>query len=572
MNKYDYSFLSQDFFTKKFVSLKHLVTPAVTAATCSLLVACGGGGGGGNNNSSPASSSATSVASSVSSSASSVSSSLSSLSASSLSVSSLSLSSSSLSSVSLSSLSSAPSSTSSVSSSAVAVSSANSSSSSIGDATAISIISPPGAASARVAIDDQGNAWAIWKGIIDGASGGDNLIANRYVKGSGWGTAQLLENDGASVDKAEIYIDPSSGRAVATWTQLTSAGAYDLWVRRYAPATGWAEPERIENSEGAMGFFAKTIIDSNGNALAVWAQSPVNLGRFSIWSSHYTAAAGWSEPVLLEDNNVIGGQDGSPSLAWTGDGKALVVWLNSGNNRVNIATNSYTAAGGWAEDEILVADTGGDMVLNHPLLVNDGAGKALLVWGQWNSLGDGTFTSRILAKSYNNGWSDDIAVVGEDPGSDLVSAPRAASNGSGVAAVTWARKNQAVMANIRAANGTWGTQSILKPGNADFLQSVPEVAIDGAANGLLVWSQESNDNTSKDSWFANLSGSTGSWASGQLLEAFVGTAVEPIVAANNAGDRVVVWYNFNSFGSPGSEIYARYFPAGTTAAPVPAED
>ncbi len=549
MNKYDYSFLSQNFFHHTLISFKHFLTPTIAAATCSVLVACGGGGGsGGNNNSSPASSAGSSVSSAISS-----------LTVSSLSASSLSVSSLSTSSLNRSSASSMPSSVSSR---------ASSSASPVIDSNAIRI-SPTGAASARVAIDDQGNAWAIWKGIIEGASGGDNLIANRYVKGFGWGTAQLLETDGGSVDKAEIYVDPSSGRAVATWTQLTSAGAYDLWVRRYAPATGWANAERIENSEGAMGFFAKTIIDSNGNALAVWAQSPVNLGRFSIWSSHYTAAAGWSQPVLLEDNEVIGGQDGSPSLAWLGDGKALVVWLNSGNNRVNIAANSYTAASGWAGDEILIADTGGDMSLNHPLLINDGAGKALLVWGQWNSLGGGNFTSRILAKSYNNGWANDIAVVGEDSGSDLVSAPRAASNGNGVAHVTWGRKNQAIMANTRAANGTWGNQSIIKPGNADFVQSVPEIAIDSAANGLLVWSQESNDNTTKDSWFANLSGSSGSWANGQLLENFVGTAVEPIVAGNSAGDRVVVWYNINSFGSTGSEIYARYFPAGTTPAPLP---
>lgn len=548
MNKYDYSFLSQNFFHHTLISFKHFLTPTIAAATCSVLVACGGGGGsGGNNNSSPASSAGSSVSSAISS-----------LTVSSLSASSLSVSSLSTSSLNRSSASSMPSSVSSR---------ASSSASPVIDSNAIRI-SPTGAASARVAIDDQGNAWAIWKGIIEGASGGDNLIANRYVKGSGWGTAQLLETDGGSVDKAEIYVDPSSGRAVATWTQLTSAGAYDLWVRRYAPATGWANAERIENSEGAMGFFAKTIIDSNGNALAVWAQSPVNLGRFSIWSSHYTAA-GWSQPVLLEDNEVIGGQDGSPSLAWLGDGKALVVWLNSGNNRVNIAANSYTAASGWAGDEILIADTGGDMSLNHPLLINDGAGKALLVWGQWNSLGGGNFTSRILAKSYNNGWANDIAVVGEDSGSDLVSAPRAASNGNGVAHVTWGRKNQAIMANTRAANGTWGNQSMIKPGNADFVQSVPEIAIDSAANGLLVWSQESNDNTTKDSWFANLSGSSGSWANGQLLENFVGTAVEPIVAGNSAGDRVVVWYNINSFGSTGSEIYARYFPAGTTPAPLP---
>lgn len=448
-------------------------------------------------------------------------------------------------------------------------SSSSTSSSSISDnGSAATLISPPGAANAKVTIDDQGNAWAVWRGLFPNTNG-TNLIANRYVKGQGWGNALLLEDDGADVDKFDLYTDPLSGHTTVIWTQLTSAAAYDLWARRYDPASGWAAPERIENTDASMGLFAKPVTNSNGKVIAVWSQQLV-LGRFSIVSSIYTPGSGWSTAQEIEDNNVLGGQDGNPSLALLSNGEAVAVWLNSANNRTNIATNIYSPTSGWGTDQILIADTGGNMSVNHPEIITDGNAKALLAWGQWDSLGGGNFTSRIMTRIYSNGWQDAIAAVGEDAGSDLVSAPQLASSGNGAAAVTWARKNQAVMVTNRAANGTWGEQQVIKPGNADFLQSLPRIALDASGNGLLVWSQESNDNTTKDSWFASFSGSAGNWNSAQLLENFVGTAVEPVVAANSAGDRVVVWYNVNNAGSGASEIYARYFPAGTNVtAPNP---
>jgi len=43
-------------------------------------------------------------------------------------------------------------------------------------------------------MDSTGNAIAVW-GQSDGTR--NNVWANRYVAGSGWGTAVLLENDNA---------------------------------------------------------------------------------------------------------------------------------------------------------------------------------------------------------------------------------------------------------------------------------------------------------------------------------------------------------------------------------------
>ncbi len=549
MNHFDFALVKSHFLSHSVNFYQQVSMPLITAAACSLLLACGGGSGGGSKNSSSVNTSSSNPSSQVSSLSSSPVSSL----APSSTASSAPLSSS------IPSSSSAPSSVSS---------SLNSSSSSSGSDTAATLISTPGASYAKVTIDDQGNLWAVWRGFFPNANG-TNLIANRYIKGQGWGNPLLLEDDGAEVDKFELYTDPLSGRTTVIWTQLTSAAAYDLWARRYDPATGWAAPERIENTDSSMGLFAKPVTDSNGKVIAVWSQQLV-LGRFSIVSSIYSPGSGWSTPQEIEDNNVLGGQDGTPSLALLSNGEAIAVWLNSANNRTNIATNIYSPTSGWGSDQILIADTGGNMSVNYPEIINDGNARALLAWGQWDSLGGGTFTSRIMTKTYSNGWQEATVAIGEDAGSDLVSVPQLTSSGNGAAAVTWARKNQSVMVNTRATNGSWGEQQIIKPGNADFLQSLPRVALDTSGNGLLVWSQESNDNTTKDSLFSSFNGSAGNWSSAQLLENFVGTAVEPVAASNSAGDRVVVWYNINNAGSAASEIYARYFPAGVSVtAPSP---
>lgn len=426
-------------------------------------------------------------------------------------------------------------------------------------------ISNEGAADGKVAIDDQGNAIAIWHELNTNSLASHSLWMNRYVKGSGWGTAQLLEDDGGSVDESNLYIDAASGRAVVIWEQMTSASLYDLWVRRFDPATGWSAAERIENLDTTLGISHQAIIDGAGNVLAVWAQLDATFGTFSIWSNRYTVGSGWGTAATIENNKVVGGMDGTPSLASLGGGNAVAVWLTSGSG-VHISTNVYSSSTGWGTASQIVTDSGIDMTVNYPTVVADGIGKALLTWGQWDFV-NSMSVSNVFVKNYNNGWSQESINVGSHQGSDLISNPSVASNKNGVAAVTWGRKDQAVMANVRAANGSWGQAAAVKSANADSVLSVPQVGVDGVGNAMLVWPHLANDRSSKDSWFSTFTSAGGSWAAGQLLEPYKGTAIEPRIAVNSNGDRVVIWYNVTDFSNLGSQIYARYFPAGTAAKP-----
>ena len=67
----------------------------------------------------------------------------------------------------------------------------------------------------QVAIDDRGNALAVWR-QDDGAR--QAIWFNRFTPAGGWQGPQLLENGTVDADEPQISIDPQ-GTATAVWEQ-----------------------------------------------------------------------------------------------------------------------------------------------------------------------------------------------------------------------------------------------------------------------------------------------------------------------------------------------------------------
>ena len=132
----------------------------------------------------------------------------------------------------------------------------------------------------HVAFDGGGNAIAVWA-QSDGLR--DNVLANRYVAGAGWGTAVLIETDNAgSAYEPQVVID-GGGNATAVWSQRNVAGfTVNAWANRYSPATGWGTATTIDNSpEPARS--TQIAIDGLGNVTAAWAQTSGT--RTDLWAT-----------------------------------------------------------------------------------------------------------------------------------------------------------------------------------------------------------------------------------------------------------------------------------------------
>jgi hypothetical protein len=84
-----------------------------------------------------------------------------------------------------------------------------------------------------------------------------------------WGMAELIETDDTGdARNARLAIDPN-GNALAVWQQSDGV-RYNIWSNRYTPSGGWGMAERIEGDNAGDAGGPEVALDASGNALAVW--------------------------------------------------------------------------------------------------------------------------------------------------------------------------------------------------------------------------------------------------------------------------------------------------------------
>jgi hypothetical protein len=195
------------------------------------------------------------------------------------------------------------------------------------------------ASNPQIAFDGNGNAIAVWQQYDLTVM---SIWANRYEPGSGWGTAELLEADDASGHDAynpQIALD-ANGNAIAGCQQYDGT-VTNIWANRYVPGSGWGTAELIETDNVTQhhAIYPQIAVDGNGNAIAVWEQSDGS--TYSAWGNRYVAGTGWGTAELLESDNLAGHNARSTAIATDGDGNMIAVWKQSDGTRFNIWANRF---------------------------------------------------------------------------------------------------------------------------------------------------------------------------------------------------------------------------------------
>ncbi len=275
----------------------------------------------------------------------------------------------------------------------------------------------------QIAIDGNGNALAVWKqwdGLIV-----YNIWSNRYTAGTGWGSAQLIETDSAgSAGNPQIAFD-GSGNALAVWKQ--SDGTRDnIWSNRYVAGTGWGSAQLIETDNAGDGRRPQIAFDGNGNALAVWEQFDGT--RDNVWSNRYVSGTGWGTPQLIESDNA--GDAGNPQIAFDGSGNALAIWDQWDGTLNNIWSNRYVSGTGWGTPQLLETDDQGNAF--QPQIAIDGNGNALAVWYQYDGTRDNIWSNRYAS---GTGWGSAQLIESDNAGDAFF--PEIAVDGNGNALAVW---------------------------------------------------------------------------------------------------------------------------------------
>ncbi|MEH6472584.1 MAG: Ig-like domain-containing protein [Halopseudomonas sp.] len=237
--------------------------------------------------------------------------------------------------------------------------------------------------SPSVAFDSDGNVVAVWQQYHNPAPYLNNIWANHYTAGSGWGAAQLIENDDIyNGSNPQVAVEPS-GNAIAIWIQY-DATHINLHASRYDSTTErWEASEVI--SSIAQGTYAtisghKIAFAADGSAIAVWQQSIGDSPSVSdIIASHYSAATGWGSASVIDsiaDYDVY-----EPKIAMDRNGNTLALWGQENSAFSNdIWVNRYIAGSGWSGAQIIEGNT--DPVLDadaYQIAMNSN-GEAMGIW------------------------------------------------------------------------------------------------------------------------------------------------------------------------------------------------
>lgn len=128
----------------------------------------------------------------------------------------------------------------------------------------------------QIAVDASGNAFVTWDDFQ-----GDIWI-NRYTVNSGWGGIEAIENEGEYGLYPLVGLD-ADGNGLLVWKQAGPVGGSgcSLWSKRYVFGSSWGSAELIEPGEDDVASAPQLAVSTGGSALAVWRQSG------QIWSNTF---------------------------------------------------------------------------------------------------------------------------------------------------------------------------------------------------------------------------------------------------------------------------------------------
>ncbi|MEK7702634.1 MAG: hypothetical protein AAB317_01550 [Nitrospirota bacterium] len=391
------------------------------------------------------------------------------------------------------------------------------------------------AESPQVAFDAAGNAIAVWK-QFDGAR--NNIWANRFVPGTGWGTAQLIETDPLIAESPQVAVD-AAGNAIAVWIlQIGTTGGKQIWSNRFvATTTRWGTPVLVQGN-AAQASQIDVAVDVAGNAIAVWSQHDGNV--FNVYANRFVATtASWGTTTRIETN---AGNPFSIDVAFDAAGNAIAVWQQARNiyaNRFVATTASWGTAEIIETDNVPSADT--------PRVAVDTDGNAIAVWVQIDGARFSTLANRFVATTTS--WGTPEIIRANNLGT--AASPQVAVDASGNAIAVWQQfgdgglRGANIWANRFVAGTGWGTAQLVET-NAETATS-PQVAVDAAGNAIAVWQQIGDFNVQRnDIWANRFVAGTGLWGASVLLETDnTGTASFPQVAVDTDGDAIAVWQQSN---------------------------
>lgn len=175
----------------------------------------------------------------------------------------------------------------------------------------------------QVAVDSQGNATAVWAGTIDGGRIRNYRIqtATRPAGGT-WSVPISISAPGhRHVQDPQIAVEPQGG-ATALWQRSDGSDLVVQGATRTAGG-GWSRPVDLTHGQGRGGQHMQLVVDSWGNATAIWEGYRSPGPNFVIQAAKHPYGGAWSRPTNLSRWSHGFGE---PQLATDPQGRSTAIW------------------------------------------------------------------------------------------------------------------------------------------------------------------------------------------------------------------------------------------------------
>jgi hypothetical protein len=180
----------------------------------------------------------------------------------------------------------------------------------------------------QVAVDSQGNATAVWVGRVPNGrrislQGRRIQTATRPAGGSWSAPVSISKAGHRLVQDPQIAVSPQ-GEATAIWQR--SNGSYLVVQGATRPAEGgWSRPVDITTGYGRGGQHLQLVVDSWGNATAIWEGYDTRPGpNFAIQAAKHPPGGAWSRPTDISRwTNGLG----EPQIAVDPQGRSTAIWV-----------------------------------------------------------------------------------------------------------------------------------------------------------------------------------------------------------------------------------------------------
>jgi hypothetical protein len=360
-----------------------------------------------------------------------------------------------------------------------------------------------------------------------------------------WGTALQVQADTAPSSRNPRVGMDGAGNLIAVWIDGTR-----VFSSRYTRSSdSWTTPVQIVSEHDTDANAANVAVNVNGNAVAAWYQDGVPTRN--MYKATYSPGGGWSQGTLLEYEDGIAGQTGSPDVAIGDNGNAIAVWQQHDGSNNTIRARHYI--GGTWQAPVTISNSGSS---TYPRVAIDSSGNAIAIWQQFTG-GKNSFRG---ARYASGSWGTPAVLELDADAENLATLPDLAMNAAGVAFVIW-RQSDGTRYNIwanRFSGASWGTAVRLENVNTGDA-SHPGIGVDASGNAIALF--PISDGTRDNLWAARYSG--GSWGSASMIESEnLGSAARPVIGFDGAGNGFAVWQQ--SDGTRNNIWSARY-ASGTWA-------